>query len=73
MEMEDGPGVAPERKLTVADVAQQEAVSKKTIHNWIEAKVLTPAYRVGKIIRFTPEGVARDLAAANNNRGGTEG
>ena len=67
MKIQDEPGIAPERKMTVADIARQEGVSQRTVLNWVERKVLSPAYRIGKIIRFTPEGVERDLRAASSN------
>tara|TARA_B100001093_G_C26689845_1_gene954317 strand:+ start:87 stop:353 length:267 start_codon:yes stop_codon:yes gene_type:complete len=50
-------------KLTVRDVAEQESVSERTILNWVDRGILTPAYRVGKVIRFTEEGVRKDLGA----------
>jgi len=50
-------------KLTVRDVAEQESVSERTILNWVDRRILTPAYRVGKVIRFTEEGVRKDLEA----------
>ena len=53
-------------KLTVRDVAEEEAVSERTILNWVDRKILTPAYRVGKVIRFTREGVRRDLESATS-------
>jgi len=68
MKIEDEPGNASER-MSVADVAQQEKVSKKTVHNWVKRGVLTPFYTTGKVIRFTRGGVERDLRAANNNGG----
>ena len=64
MKIQDEPGIALETKLTVADVALQEQVSNRTVLNWIEKGVLTPAYRIGKVIRFTQEGVRRDLETA---------
>ena len=61
-------------KLTVRDVAEQESVSERTILNWCERGILTPAYRVGKVIRFEEEQVRRDLRAAStaNQREGVE-
>ena len=53
------------RKLTIRDVAKQESVSERTVLNWVDRGVLTPAYQVGKIIRFSEEGVRRDLKSAN--------
>ena len=52
-------------KLTVRDVAEGEKVSERTVLNWVDRKVLVPAYKVGKVIRFTEEGVRRDLKAAS--------
>ena len=69
MKMEKEPGIAPERKMTVRDVAQQEVVSARTVLNWVERGVLHPAYKVGKVVRFTREGVERDLKAASSNGG----
>jgi len=62
------------QKLTVADVAKGEKVSERTVLNWVDRKILVPAYRVGKVIRFTEEGVRRDLKAAStgNRKEGVE-
>ena len=67
MKIQDEPGIAPETKLTVRDVARQEQVSARTVLNWVQRGVLTPAYKVGKVVRFTREGVERDLRAASSN------
>ena len=53
-------------KLTVRDVAEEEKVSERTVLNWVDRKILTPAYRVGKVIRFTREGVRRDLESVTS-------
>ena len=62
------------QKLTVRQIAEQESVSERTILNWVDRGILTPAYRVGKVIRFTEEGVRRDLKAAStgNRKEGVE-
>ena len=52
-------------KLKVADIAAMESVSHRTVLNWIAQGVLRPAYRVGRVIRFTREGVERDLEEAS--------
>ena len=54
--------------LTVADVARDYAVSKATVHRWVRVGILTPAVRVDHVIRFTREGVERDLAEATQKR-----
>ncbi len=54
--------------LTVADVARDYAVSRATVHRWVRVGILTPAVRVEHVIRFTREGVERDLAEATQKR-----
>ena len=67
MEAVKEPAASSGGKLTVKDVALRENVSERTILNWIERGVLTPVYKVGKVIRFTAEGVERDLAEASKD------
>ena len=51
----DATGSPEEQLLTTADVAQREAVSERCVLKWAKNGTLSPAYQVGRVIRFSPD------------------
>ncbi len=64
----EGRVSAAEKLVTVADVAYRERVCKDTVYKWVKTGVLTPHSLVGRGMRFTLEGVDRDLKTASEEQ-----
>ena len=52
---DNATGSPEEQLLTTADVAQREAVSERCVLKWAKNGTLSPAYQVGRVIRFSPD------------------
>jgi excisionase family DNA binding protein len=51
----------PQRYLTAAEVADLLGVDKSTVHRWADADPSMPATRIGKVVRFHPDSLAKWL------------
>jgi hypothetical protein len=51
----DATGGPEEQLLTTSDVAKREQISERCVLQWAKNGTLTPAYQVGRVVRFSPD------------------
>ena len=51
------------RYLSAAEVAEYLGVDKSTVHRWAVSDPSMPALRIGKVLRFHPDSLAKWLEA----------